>query len=67
MQRDIVDELYAKALRRYKKSHPDFVFSNDFANRLWLSIQGKLQHEGIKAAEEYVEKANLLKEKDLTL
>ena len=55
LPRDIVDNLYAQALRRYKKENPTFKFSNEFADRLWLSIEGKLQHEGESAAREYVE------------
>jgi hypothetical protein len=60
LQRDIADRLYSIALRRYRKEHPEFVFTNDFAERLWLSIEGKLQHDGEDAARVYVETAELL-------
>lgn len=60
LQRNIVDELYAQALRRYKKEHPDFKFTNEFADRPWYSIKGKLVHDGEAAAREYVETAQLI-------
>ena len=59
LQRDIVDQLYAQALRRYKKEHPDFKFTNEFADKIWYSIAGILNHEGEDAARNYVENAPL--------
>ena len=60
MKRDIIDELYAQALRRYKEERPEFNFTNEFADRLWFSIKGKFDCEGEAAAEEYVKNASLL-------
>lgn len=60
LQRDIVDQLYAQALRRYKKECPNFKFTNELADRLWFSIEGVLVHKGETAARNYVKNAKLL-------
>ena len=62
LKRDIVDDLYAEAVRRYKKELPPFEFSNEFADRLWFSIKGVLDHEGEAAAREYVKSAKLIED-----
>ncbi len=59
LQRDIVDQLYTQALHRYKKERPDFKFTNEFADRLWYSIEGVLNLEGEDAARNYVKNAPL--------
>ena len=56
LQRDLIDELYGIALRRYREEYPNFKFTNEFAERLWFSIKGVLDHEGEIAARDYVEK-----------
>ena len=58
-QRGIMDQLYAQALRRYKKERPNFKITSEFADRLWYSIEGVLNHEGEDAARNYVENAPL--------
>ena len=63
LKRDLVDELYGIALRRYKKECPNYEFTNEFAERLWFSIKGILDHEGEIAARDYVENALLFKPK----
>ena len=60
LQRDIVDQLYAHALRRYKKERPDFKFTNEFADSLWYSIEGVLNHKGEDTARNYVKNAPLV-------
>ena len=60
MQRDIVDELYSQAVKRYRNERPDFKFTNEFVDRLWYSIKGVLDHEGLESAKQYVETAKLL-------
>lgn len=61
LQRDLIDELYEIALRRYKKERPNFKITNEFAAKLWFSIKGILDHEGEVAARDYVENALLHK------
>jgi hypothetical protein len=59
MKRDITDELYSIVIRRYKDEFPDRELDNQFMDRIWYSIYGKLNSEGETAAREYVMNAKL--------
>lgn len=62
MKRDIIDELYAIAIKRFRNEYPEFEnyeMTNTFADALWFSIKGKLDHEGEQAARKYVQNAKL--------
>ena len=62
LKRDIVDDLYAEAVRRYKEKDPTIEFSDMFADAIWFSIKGVLDHEGEAAAREYVKSAKLIED-----
>lgn len=62
MKRDIVDELYSIAMKRFRNECPEYEnyeITNAFADLIWYSIKGKLDHEGEQAAREYVQNAKL--------
>ena len=58
-QNNIMDQLYAQALCRYKKERPGLKITNEFADSIWYSIEGVLIYEGEDAARNYVENAPL--------
>jgi hypothetical protein len=53
MKRDIADELYSIAIQRYKDEFPAKELDNQFMDKIWFSICGKLNTEGETAAREY--------------
>ena len=61
MKRDLVDELYKTAYKRYREKYPnkDFASIPNFLDSLWFSIEGELNRNGYDAARKYVEKARL--------
>ena len=61
MKRDLVDELYVMAYKRYREKYPDIVFSSipNFLDSLWFSIEGELDRNGYESAKRYVETAEL--------
>ena len=48
MKRDLVDELYKTAYKRYREKYPnkDFVSIPNFLDSLWFSIEGELNRNG---------------------
>lgn len=59
LRRDRADELYATAVRRYRKEYPNRELDEKFLDSLWFSIYGKLIADGEEAAEEYVKNSKL--------
>lgn len=62
MKRDLVDELYKIAYKRYMEKYPnkDFTSIPNFLDSLWFSIEGELNRNGYDAARKYVEEADLI-------
>ncbi len=62
MKRDLVDELYKIAYKRYREKYPnkDFASIPNFLDSLWFSIEGELNKNGYNAAKKYVEEAELI-------
>ena len=62
MKRDLVDELYKIAYKRYREKYPnkDFASIPNFLDSLWFSIEGELNRNGYNAAKKYVEEAELI-------
>ena len=62
MKRDLVDELYKIAYKRYREKYPnkDFASIPNFLDSLWFSIEGELNRNGYDAARKYVEEADLI-------
>ena len=62
MKRDLVDELYKTAYKRYREKYPnkDFASIPNFLDSLWFSIEGELNRNGYNAAKKYVEEAELM-------
>ena len=62
MKRDLVDELYKTAYKRYREKYPnkDFASIPNFLDSLWFSIEGELNRNGYNAAKKYVEEAELI-------
>lgn len=62
MKRDLVDELYKIAYKRYREKYPnkDFASIPNFLDSLWFSIEGELNRNGYDAARKYVEEAELI-------
>ncbi len=62
MKRDLIDELYKIALKRYREKYPDEVFSSipNFLDSLWCSIQGEFDRNGYDAVKNYVENSKLI-------
>lgn len=62
MKRDLVDELYKTAYKRYREKYPnkDFASIPNFLDSLWFSIEGELNRNGYDAARKYVEEADLI-------
>lgn len=62
MKRDLVDELYKTAYKRYREKYPnkDFASIPNFLDSLWFSIEGELNKNGYNAAKKYVEEADLI-------
>ena len=62
VKRDLVDELYKTAYKRYREKYPnkDFVSIPNFLDSLWFSIEGELNRNGYDAARKYVEEADLI-------
>lgn len=62
MKRDLVDELYKIAYKRYREKYPnkDFASIPNFLDSLWFSIEGELNRNGYNAAKKYVEEADLI-------
>ncbi|OUO26563.1 hypothetical protein [Eubacterium sp. An3] len=58
LKRDIADQLYSKALKRFRLENPDITFAPEQLNLLWKNIYDILQHSGREAAEKYVDAAN---------
>ena len=57
MKRDLVDELYKTAYKRYREKYPN----KDFASiPNFLDIEGELNRNGYNAAKKYVEEAELI-------
>lgn len=52
MKRDLVDELYKMAYKRYREKYPnkDFASIPNFLDSLWFSIEGELNRNGYDAA-----------------
>ena len=52
MKRDLVDELYKTAYKRYREKYPnkDFASIPNFLDSLWFSIEGELNRNGYNAA-----------------
>ena len=47
MKRDLVDELYKTAYKRYREKYPnkDFASIPNFLDSLWFSIEGELNEK----------------------
>ena len=62
MERDLADELYKIAYKRYREKYPnkDFASIPNFLDSLWFSIEGELNRNGYDAARKYVEEADLI-------
>jgi hypothetical protein len=62
MKRDLVDELYKTAYKRYREKYPnkDFASIPNFLDSLWFSIEGELNRNGYDAARKYAEEAELI-------
>ena len=62
MKRDLVDELYKTAYKRYREKYPnkDFASIPNFLDSLWFSIEGELNRNGYNTAKKYVEEADLI-------
>ena len=62
MKRDLVDEVYKIAYKRYREKYPnkDFASIPNFLDSLWFSIEGELNRNGYNAAKKYVEEADLI-------
>ena len=62
MKRDLVDELYKTAYKRYREKYPNknFVSIPNFLDSLWYRIEGELNRNGYNAAKKYVEEAELI-------
>ncbi len=60
MKRDLVDELYKTAYKRYREKYPNKDFASNFLDSLWFSIEGELNRNGYDAARKYVEEADLI-------
>lgn len=59
LKRDIADQLYSKAVKRFRSEHPEKELTHEQLDSIWCSIYGILQHEGEEAARKYVESAEL--------
>lgn len=59
LKRDITDQLYSEAHKRFRIENPKRELTNEQMNAIWYSIYGILQHEGEEAARKYVETAEL--------
>lgn len=62
LKRDLMDELYKTAYKRYREKYPnkDFAAVPNFLDSLWFSIEGELNRNGYDAAKKYVEEAELI-------
>lgn len=62
LKRDLVDELYNTAYKRYREKYPnkDLASIPNFLDSLWFSIKGELNRNGYDAAKKYVEEAELI-------
>lgn len=62
LKRDLVDELYNTAYKRYREKYPnkDLASVPNFLDSLWFSIEGELNRNGYVAAKKYVEEAELI-------
>ena len=62
MKRDLVNDLYKIAYKRYREKYPDkdFLSIPNFLDSLWFSIEGELNRNGYYAARKYVEEADLI-------
>lgn len=62
LKRDLVDELYNTAYKRYREKYPnkDLASVPNFLDSLWFSIEGELNRNGYDTAKKYVEEAELI-------
>lgn len=61
LEKDVtVEELFTIAIKRYKEERPQVKVTQNMMDRIYCSIEGKLNHEGKEAAYEYVRTAKLL-------
>ena len=62
MKRDLVDELYKIAYKRYREKYPNKNFTSipNFLDSLWFSIEGELNRNGYDATKKYAEDAELI-------
>ena len=62
MKRDLVDELYKTAYKRYREKYPNKYFASipSCWDSLWFSIEKELNRNGYDAARKYVEEADLI-------
>ena len=62
LKRDLVDELYNTAYKRYREKYPnkDLASVPNFLDLLWFSIEGELNRNGYDAEKKYVEEAELI-------
>lgn len=61
MKRDIVDDLYAVMIRRYRKEHPELAdedITDAFADKIWYAIRDELNKNGIDGAKHFAENAS---------
>lgn len=59
LKRDIADDLYAMAIKRYRQEQPDLELTNSMMDSLWYSICGELNSNGYESAYQYVKTAKL--------
>lgn len=61
MKRDLVDELYKIAYKRYREKYPnkDFASIPNFLDSLWFSIEGELNRNGYDAAKKIHRRSRL--------
>lgn len=61
MKRDLVDELYKIAYKRYREKYPnkDFASIPNFLDSLWFSIEGELNRNGYNAAKKICRRSRL--------
>lgn len=60
MKRELADELYKTAYKRYREKYPNKDFASDFLDSLWFSIKSELNRNGYDAAKKYAEEAELI-------
>ncbi|MCC2253588.1 hypothetical protein LKD70_03905 [Ruminococcus sp. CLA-AA-H200] len=59
LKRDIADQLYSKAIKRFREENPEKELTHQQLDAIWYSIYWVLRHEGEEAARKYVETADL--------